>query len=330
VSSPFTRFSESVWWWIRTHRRLYVLTLVAIFALDLAALYSLLGKTTIVASGDAVDEFRAKRKSAASSPGHATGAPAAPASPAPEDSGASGAPAAPPSGEPAPGAPQCEWACMTTIAAPEEGVYEYFQCGRTSGQCTGAASEPEGRETFSNQLSRPFPRRGQRILTVTGERSWSNLHLYAEEHREEFDLSIDETGSYNHRYKVDIKFGPVAGGSDIRMNPPFRIGALPFAEGASWSGEWTDSNRDADGAYSCATVAREELVIGGEPVRTWVGLCELELKGPRNTGKVIVKFWLSPERRLTVQETYDQNLDTPQGKYKGQWMVTLSNLNPQK
>ncbi|MGH2812256.1 MAG: hypothetical protein ACRDI1_06035, partial [Actinomycetota bacterium] len=81
MSSQFTRFSESVWWWIRTHRRLYVLTLVAIFALDLAALYSLLGKTTLVASGDAVDEFRAKRKSAASSPGPAAGAPAAPASP---------------------------------------------------------------------------------------------------------------------------------------------------------------------------------------------------------------------------------------------------------
>lgn len=332
TSEEANRFGQSIWYWVRTHRKLYALLIAILFVLDLTAIYFRFNSTTVFTGNSAVQEFRKKQAAAdaaqtqapppsqaqAAAPSSPTAAPAAKTS----KGGAQNEPAA-----------QCDWVCPTSFTPPENGVYRYFQCGRTSGQCTGdAASEPAGSEKFGSENAPPreFPRQGQRIITTTGPQSWTNEHVYAEEHREQFDLSVDPSGVYNSRYKVDIKFGLVAGGSDIRQQPPFKLTQWPMKLGLTWSGSWTDPNRQGDADYNCKAIAKEELAIGGQKVKTWVAECRIHLKGPQINGDVLIRFWLSPELRNTAQELYDQTLSTPQGYYKGTWMATLSNLKPQR
>jgi hypothetical protein len=321
------RFGKSVWFWVRTHRKTFALLIAVVFALDLTTLYYRFNSTTIVSSESAVDEFRQKQAQAdAAQPAAPQGQPAAaqPQQAAPAQSKAkSGAGATQAQA-------QCDWVCPSSFTPPENGVYQYFQCGRTTGQCTGDPSEPAGVESIARLPAREFPRTGHRIVTTTGPQTFTNEHVYAEEHREQFDLAVDPSGVYNSRYKVEINFGPTGGGSEMRQQPPFKLTQWPLSQGLAWSGSWTDSNRKGDADYGCKAVAKEELNIGGTKVRTWAIDCQIQLKGPENSGQVLIKFWVAPEFRTTVQELYDQKITTPQGPYDGRWMVTLANLKPSR
>lgn len=312
---------------MRTHPLLYAAIILLVLLVEGFVLYGRFSATTQFSPEQAVAEFRARQAdapAAAPEPGED------PSSPEAQQLGAEESPQAGPKDKtrsvPSP-APACEWACSTVNEPPVNGVYEYFQCGRTTGQCTGEESEPQGTESFGG-LSRPFPRRGQRILSTTGANAWNNVHIYAEEHREEFDLSYENDAVLNHRYKVDIKVGPVSGGSDIRMQPPLKFAQFPMSLGQAWSGSFTDLNRESDADYACSVAAREEIRVQTSRVRTWVVDCKLTLKGPKTKGDVNLRFWISPELRNTIQETYDEQLDTPQGPYAGKWMVTLASLTP--
>jgi hypothetical protein len=321
------RFGKSVWFWVRTHRKTFALFIAVVLALDMAALYNRFNSTTIVSSESAVEEFRQKQAQAEAAQAAAPQAQATPAQPqqaGPAQPNVKAGAAAPQSQV------QCDWVCPSSFAPPDNGVYRYFQCGRTEGQCTGDSSEPVGVESIGGLPPREFPRTGQRIVTTTGPQTFTNEHVYAQEHREQFDLNVDPSGVYNSRYKVDINFGPAGGGSDIRMQPPFKLTQWPLSLGLSWSGNWTDTNRKGDGAYTCKAVSKDELNIGGTKVRTWAVDCQVQLKGPENTGQVLIKFWVAPELRTTVQELYDQKLTTPQGPYEGRWMVTLTNVKPSR
>ncbi len=322
--------NERLWFWARTHRGQLALMIVGLILISGLVAYRQLSTSTPVTSDQALGQFRDSNLSFSPPPG-AEGVAEAVAPEQQQGGQQAGTQGTVKSqgGGPQPAENPCDWACFTEVVPPENGVYEYYQCGRSSGQCTGAAPEPEGTESASG-LTRPFPRAGQRIIRTTSDRSWTNQHSYSQEHTEEFDLSADDKGVYNHRYKVNVNFGPIQGGSEMRMSPPIRFSSWPMSVGLSWKSSWTDSNREADGDYDCKAVAKEEMLIGGKPVRTWLVECHLVLKGPHNRGDVFLKFWLAPEYRNTVQEYYDQNLQTPQGSYSGKWMVTLANLTPKK
>jgi hypothetical protein len=318
--------------WATAYRRRLLVLAVVLLLVQMTAAYSTLTTTQEASFDAALEEFRERRASVAASPtpqqteasqskpsnagpGRATG-------PAQSGGAASSNPAAAQQ-------PACEWACTTEIRPPEEGVYTWYTCGKEEGQCTGNDSEPRGSEEFGG-LPRDLPRRGQRYVAITGTNTWNNVHIYAEEHREEFDLAVTAEGVFNSRYEVDIKVGPVGGGSDMRQQPPIQFVKFPLTDGLSWKGSWKDANEGTDGSYSCRVVGREVLTIGGVKVRTWVIEASLKLQGPDNVGDVNVRFWVSPENRQTVQEFYDQRIQTPQGPYRGKWMVTLANLEPRR
>lgn len=225
-----------------------------------------------------------------------------------------------------PPAGPCTDSCFPTIAPPDPGVYEYYQCAKTSGQCTGG-SEPLGWEEIGG-VRRSFDRIGQRYVTVSSASDWNNVHFYAKEHREEFDLHIDRTGVYNSRYKVDISFGPVGSGSDIRMEPPLMINRFPMKVGDAWSGSWHDANRTADADYHVKIAGKENITVDGRVHPTWVIEQNITLKGPKNTGVVKLKFWLSMDVRTPVQEVYDEQMQTPEGSYRSYWMTTLISAKP--
>lgn len=304
------------------------IALVVILVAQGAALYERLTSTEAVDRADVLAEYRARQNKV--DPSATTGVPSGESQPQTTASqlpasSAGGAPQRP-AGQAPSAAADCDWVCPTALQAPEAGVYSYFQCSRTAGQCTGS-NEPEGWEEISG-VRRSFKREGSRYVTVSSKTQWNNVHFYADEHKEEFDLSIDETGVYVSRYKVDITFGPVPGGIDIRQEPPFRITAFPLAVGQKWNGSWKDANGEADADYTSEVVGKEEITVAGKTYRTWVLQHHLTFKGPKNFGTADLRFWLSPELRQPVQEFYDQKLDTPQGPYRGYWMVTLANPKP--
>jgi hypothetical protein len=311
---------------LRRHKGRFALGIVAFIGLAGFVAYKQMSTSTPFTSEEAIERFRANE--ALSTPPDATGV----AEAVPATSGAAPPPTAKPgaqSSEAGQPAKSCDWACPTTTNPPENGTYEYYQCGRTSGQCDGSQVEPAGTESASG-LNRDLPRLGQRTIQSSSERSWLNRHFYSQEHLEEFDVSNDAGGVYNHRYKVDIRFGPIQGGSELKMQPPIRFASWPMSVGLSWKGAWTDTNREGDGDYECKVLSKEELKIGGQPAKTWLLDCHLRLKGPEVSGDVLLKFWLNPEQRNTSQEYYEQSLQTPQGPYSSKWMVTLANLSPKK
>lgn len=312
---------------LHRHKGRFALGIVAFIGLAGFAAYKQLSTSTPFTSEEAIERFRAAEK--LSPPPEASGvAEAIPATGEPEPIPTAKATRAqsPQAGQPT---KSCDWSCPTTTNPPENGTYEYYQCGRTSGQCDGSQAEPAGVESASG-LNRDLPRVGQRTIQSSSDRSWLNRHFYSQEHIEEFDLSNDAAGVYNHSYKVDIRFGPIQGGSHLRMQPPIRFASWPMSVGLSWKGAWTDSNREGDGDYECKVVSKEELRIASQPAKTWLLDCHLRLKGPKVSGDVLVKLWLNPEQRNTSQEYYEQSLQTPQGPYSSKWMVTLANLAPKK
>lgn len=320
--------------WSRIHWVKYGALVVFLLALETTAAYSRLGSTTTFTADKALAEFRARQSSFTPPPPESvTGANAQTGSGPASTGPTTGKPSA--TSDPTSGAAEadtCDWACPTSYAPPLQGVYDYWQCSGDGVSCTGAEGEAAGTEKIG-AVERDFPNIGRRLVTVTGPASWNNAHVYADEprgHREEFDLTIDQTGVYDHSYKVDITFAGTGGGTNIRQVPPFKLTTFPLALGVSWSGSWRDKNGYADGDYECRVISKDELSIGGVKIKTWAVETQLTLKGPKDTGNVLLRYWLAPDVRMTVQEFYDQALVNEGVPYEGRWMVTLRNLEPRQ
>lgn len=311
--------------WAAAHRLRYAGIIAALLVLQGVVVYGRLTSTTEVTTEKALSEFRERQAAATTAPGpQQEGGPSAITTAPPS------VPSAPPAATKGPSArqPTCEWVCATNFTAPAQGVYEWFQCGREAGQCTAQESEPQGSESFGG-LSRPLPRKGQRSIIVTASNKWTSYHQYAEEHREEFDLFVDQTGVFGDHYKVNITIGGLPGGTDIRQAPPARFMQFPSSVGIAWNGHWEDRNDEADADYAGKIIDRQEISMGGRRVRTWVVEIKMKLLGPKSNGDVLVRLWVSPEMRQTIQEFYDQDITNEQGiNYKGKWMITLANPQP--
>lgn len=315
--------------WASNHRRIYSALIVALLVAQLAAVYSRLSSSEEVPPSRALDEFRRRQEAAKNLPDptslvEVSSAPTVAASGLP---GANSLSSAGGGGSPT---SSCEWVCQGPLTAPKEGVYEWYQCGRDLGQCSGAETEPAGSEELGG-VGREFPRKGQRSVIVTAANKWTSAHQYSGEHKEEFDLFVESSGVMGDRYDVDITIGPGSGGIHIKQVPPARYMQFPAAVGADWSGRWEDANREADADYAARIIDRQEIVISGRKVRTWVVELKMKLSGPKSTGDVLVRLWVSPEQRQTVQEFYDQSVTDDRGfTYKAKWMITLSVLDPKR
>lgn len=313
--------------WAAAHRWRYAALILAVVVLQGVVVYGVLTSTTEITTKQAVEEFRRRQQEVSAAEPVESSASPAPASvegPAGPTTSASKA-----RGEAQPAAqPGCEWVCATNFSAPPAGVYDWFQCGKETGQCTGADTEAAGSESFGG-LGRPLPRTGRRSIIVVSANRWTSYHQYADEHKEEFDLYVDPTGVFGERYKVDIKIGPGSGGSDIRQDPAARFMQFPSALGLSWAGHWEDRNDNSDADYTGGIVDKQEVTVEGRKIRTWVVEMRMKLLGPRSTGDVFVRIWVSPESRQTIQEFYDQTVTDERGfQYRGRWMITLANLQP--
>lgn len=323
--------------WVQANKAKFGGAILALIIIQGVAAYSALTTSTEVTRTDALAEFHRRQSQSTASPAPGSsqpgsGPPGAQSSPGSGSvpAGGAGGPGGTKAGSPQPGNPQCDWNCPTSYTVPDPGVYEYFQCGRETGQCDGSASEPKGHEVLG-VVGRDLPDRGQRIVATQDNTHWNNIHVYSEEHREEFDLAVSPSELVNSRYKVDLTVGGHTEVNDIRQNPPYRLVRFPVSLGDSWTGHWVDANGGGDADYTTTVVGKEELTIGGVKVRTWKIESRITLLGPKTRGSVHFIAWVAPDRRTDMQEYYDQDLTNEQNiPYKATWMVTLVKLEPQR
>ncbi len=315
--------------WASAHKLRFAGFLLVLALVQGYAVRSALTSSTAVTRTDAIEEFhQAKAQAAeqqqagepAASPGAVANPTIAPTSNVPVTSKAR-------TTNPGPTA-ACDWTCPTTFASPQEGVFLYYHCGRSTGQCTGA-DEPEAIESVAG-VKRPIPRQGYRRVIASSGNAWTNRHEYSREHIETFEMTIDQQGVFNHRYLVELEFGGIPDKFDIRQVPPMQLARFPIALDDNWKGSWKDPNKTADGNYTVRVVGKEELNIGGKTVRTWKITATTELLGPRTFGRADLTLWYFAEKNLIVQEYYDQDVhDNTNVGFKGKWMATLASLNPQ-
>ena len=259
-----------------------------------------------------------------------------PGSPSPRPSAASSpsptriAPKASPTPAPSPTAP-CGWDCPYQ-GGPASGVYQWFQCGRTTGQCTGDQSEPQAIETIglAIPLARPLARSGVRTVTVTSPSGFTLAHAYESEHTETFDVAGDATGIYMTHLGTNVSVLGITSSTSIAQSPRFPVYLFPLAAGKSWWGHWDDQNHNAAADYTCTALDKTTLSIGGQQVQAWLVEARLHLLGPKSQGDVDVKTWFAPRYSQTVQEVWDDNLISGGVAYKAQWMSTLANLQPSR
>lgn len=292
-------------------------------------MYNRLTSATAVTTSQALKEFHERQASAGGpQPGEPGGNPISTTSASPTPTVAS--PTA--TGKPT-ATPTCDWACPASFTAPDAGVYEWITCAfeAEKKQCTGRSDEDEATESFGPGVTRPIPHEGQRIVTLKTPTLWTARHLYSEEHIEELDLMVDPTGVYMKRYLVDFDVPPVANPepSEIKQNPPMKSVIFPTAAGQKWSGHWADDNKEADADYAAEVLAKEELTIGGRKLRTWVIEIRMNFLGPKTTGVAVVRLWVAPDVRQTVQERYDESLNHEGQAYTAKWMTTMKSTKPQ-
>lgn len=311
------------------HKLQFGILLVVLALVQGVAVRSALTSSTAVSEVDAVEEFRqaksqeTRKGTEAPQDVQPTTAAAGPVATATSAAPTTSKGKAAPVGQ----AQICDWTCPTTYTAPSEGAFRYFQCGRSTGQCNGS-DDPEATESVAG-VSRPIPKEGFRIVTSAGS-GWTNRHRYSEEHSEQFEMTIDKQGVFNHRYLVELAFGGIPDEFDIRQVPGMQLVKFPITLNDSWKGSWKDPNETADGNYSVRVLGKEELKIGGKSVRTWKIIVTTELLGPRTFGRADLTFWYFAEKNLIVQEYYDQDVrDNTNVGFKGKWMATLASFNPQ-
>lgn len=194
---------------------------------------------------------------------------------------------------------------------PEEGVYSWAT---------------DGYEEVSGARRR-FPEETQRILTLNGDGHWTQHHYFSEEREIWTYFHWGERGAEITKQRNKVKFGPITNDSTLDFSPPMLVGPRALKVGSQWGDEW-DSGATY-GNYSSEIFEHTTLDIGGERVEVWGIAYEIVLHGEQE-GKVIAKVWLAPDYSLTVQEYYDQNVESGGARYHGEWTVKLKSLHPEQ
>ncbi|HEU5001983.1 MAG TPA: hypothetical protein VFW71_04310 [Actinomycetota bacterium] len=344
---------SGIWHWIGAHKLIAAgeaaALLVSLTLVGVAG-YGRIHATTAASAAQALQQFRARAASPSPAPepiatdtADPTPSPAPLSTPLSSPAAAGAAtstaaaaaptprPAVASAATPAPPPTACTgWDCPY-LGPPAPGVTQWFQCGRTDGQCTGDSSEPPATETFVIlvPITRDLPRTGVRTITRLGPNSWNITHVFANEHSEQEDLNGSASGVTNSRLLTDISVLGTDNSVAIREAPPFPAVVLPLAVGKTWSGHWDDANGGVNADYANAVLDRQTLTIGGQPVQTWVVDTHLKLLGPSTHGDVEMKWWVSLKYSETVQEYETQNIVDPHGyTYQSQWMITEESLTP--
>jgi hypothetical protein len=192
---------------------------------------------------------------------------------------------------------------------PEEGVYSW---------------STEGWEEAAG-IRREFPRESQRIITASDGDSYKQHHYFSEE-REIWSVFVaSEKGMHMASQRNRAKFGPVTNDSTITFSPPMLVGLADPEVGKTWSGSWKGKT---SGTYSNRIFDHGTMTVGGESVEVWGYELRLQMRGELE-GTVSARIMYSPEHALTVQEHYEQDIQSERGRYRAEWSMTLKSTTPQ-
>lgn len=193
---------------------------------------------------------------------------------------------------------------------PEEGVYSW---------ATKGWEEAAG-------IRRDFPDESQRIITASDGSSWKQHHYFSEEREIWSEFVVSKKGAYLAMQRNRAKFGPVTNDSTIDFSPPMLVGLASPEEGASWSGEWEGRT---SGTYTSRIFEHGTMVIGDEKLEVWGYEVRMQLRGELD-GTVFARVMFSPKYALTVQERYQQTIQSERGRYRADWTMTLKSTTPQR
>lgn len=197
----------------------------------------------------------------------------------------------------------------TRRVTPEEGVYSWAT---------------EGWEEAAG-IRREFPEESQRIITASDGDSWKEHHYFSEEREIWSEFVISQKGAHIALQRNRARFGPVTNDSTVDFAPPMLVGLAAPKLGASWTGEWQGRT---SGTYSARIFDHSTMVIGGDQVEVWGYETRMQMRGELN-GTVLARVMYSPEYAMTVQEHYEQNLETERGRYRAEWTMTVKSTAPQ-
>lgn len=193
---------------------------------------------------------------------------------------------------------------------PEEGVYSWATDGYE--QVSGARRE--------------FPKETQRILTLNGDGHWTQHHYFSEEREIWTHFHWGARGAEITGQRNKVTFGPVTNDSTIDFSPPMLVGPRNLKVGYEWGGSWEG---ETHGTYSNKIFEHTTLDIGGEEVEVWGISYNIELHG-KQEGRVTAKVWLAPDYSLTVQDYYNQDIESSGTRYHAEWTMKLKSLHPEQ
>ncbi|MBW3594617.1 MAG: hypothetical protein KY391_03480 [Actinobacteria bacterium] len=193
---------------------------------------------------------------------------------------------------------------------PENGVYSW---------------DTDGWEEAAG-IRRQFPNESQRIITASNGSSWKQHHYFSEEREIWSEFVISKKGAHLAMQRNRAKFGPVTNDSTIDFSPPMLVGLASPKEGASWNGKWKGRT---SGSYASRIFEHGTMAIGGETVEVWGYEVRMQMRGELN-GTVFARVMFAPKYALTVQEHYEQTIETDRGRYRANWTMTLKSTTPQR
>jgi len=193
---------------------------------------------------------------------------------------------------------------------PAEGVYSW---------ATKGWEEAAG-------IRREFPEESQRIITASNGSSWKQHHYFSEEREIWSEFVVSEKGAHVAMQRNRAKFGPVTNDSTIDFSPPMLVGSRAFEVGYAWKGKWQGKT---SGTYSGRIFDHGTMVVGGEELEVWGYEIRMEMRGELN-GNVYARVMFAPKYALTVQEHYEQTIQTERGRYRADWTMTLKSTTPQR
>lgn len=178
-------------------------------------------------------------------------------------------------------------------------------------------------------LRRNFPPESQRIVTRAADASsWTNHHLYSEEHEEWFEASITNGLVLVTEIRINFVFGPFDRDLLIRFNPPMLFVPTRLELNDHWNGSWSG---ETYGTYTARTFDHSMIVLGNEEVETWANEYKIEMHGEVE-GEQQLRAWISPKYQMTVREEYvvTGRISGEPGSYYGEWSMLLKSPSPRK
>lgn len=194
---------------------------------------------------------------------------------------------------------------------PEPGVYSW---------------DTEGYEEVTPGVRRAFPSLSHRIITRDQGPTWTMHHIYSEEHQEWVTAGpcwMDQCLIVNRRLRIIL--GPLTWDRETDYEPALHLLRAPQEVGARWVGSWANGA----GVYSGRIFEHTEVNVGGEPVEVWGVEFRAQVTG-RERGKMIIRFWWSPEHIMSVREEGETTIRQGAGSYRSEWKISLRSLRPRR